>query len=913
MAKQPKKEQEAIVQELSGMSQRAGELMEKSFCESAFLLFGELRHRAKSESNLMYYVIATFFQMNLAQRRLQFEMVRERAIELIAIFENEEQARKIEPEMELNEYEGLKYTMCACAYEVLAEATGEIEGFNSEGMQECLTGGMDVCRRIGKLSCIGCFREYACDIHKAADDYELARYHCNQVLKQDGDFSDRGDRRWLAILKLATLDMFDGQHDSARSRLDKAWELAGLSTVNDPLGAKTSVAMELHTLDTLEGLAMDDRVKQAFTQLPPRDECPEYDLDIDCLTALQHAMSGSWSDAELLLTPWIRSLKQTNATSKWLETGIRLVAVKRLKGDLESAKRIAAPLEVAATKSNDWHSVRRLSQILDPQCEITALGTVVKKNRMPLPSPSLPQSTIKPSENEADGASPETENSDKESEKVPPGYYAISSNTPLFKWLEDFAKRLQAARDQAPEEMDIDAFRNELLLSQNRDWSHPEDIGRALYFMIYLISPGSDYREIWTWANRLVAGFQETGYLISLLARLGMAINAAERFEQFSNLDFSNLAEELPPAVIESERLDQLVRKSLQLDSNSVNNNFRAGEIFEYIDNAGEAERCYARAFKLDRSREDAALALARIYMNSERNSDAHYVLDLCIREGGSSAELFFEAAMRAHALSMHELQVSYLKTLLERFPPVPWCYYYLAIGLLEIKKPTEALETIEHEIKEFEGVGVHIDAIQAEAHAILGNFDKARQCIQNGLSKSLVSSDALTQGGISSAMDRLWRAAKLIPTATDLQKRVEERLLQCGMAPEDYFAERRSHEKPRDLQLFHVSVLQPLDDEWEEFPGCLPEQADWTGYVAHWGILADDAEQAAALALEAQRQCYSIEPEIMDVTPDEEPLHDRPGVAFQGYRASADEILDDDEEGDGDNDMDLDDDESPF
>ncbi|XZE45414.1 tetratricopeptide repeat protein [Pirellulaceae bacterium SH467] len=911
MAKQPKKEQEATAQELAGMSQRAGELMERSFCESAFLLYGELRHRAKSECSLMYYVIATFFQMNLAQRRLQFEMVRERAIELIAIFENEEQARKIEPELELNEYEGLKYAMCACAYEVLAEATGEIEGFNSEGMQECLTGGMDVCRRIGKLSCIGCFREYACDIHKAADDYELARYHCNQVLKQDGDFSDRGDRRWLAILKLATLDLFDGQHDSARQRLDKAWELAGLSTVNDPLGAKASVAFELHTLDTLEGLALDDRVEQAFTELPPRDECPEYDLDVDCLTALQHAMNSSWSEAEQLLTPWIRSLKQTHATSKWLETGIRLVAIKRLKGDWESAKRIAAPLEGAATKSNDWHSVRRLTQILDPQYEITPIGTVLKKNRQPTPTPLAAM----PAESEEASEGTSTTAGETETDKVPAGYYPISSDTPLFSWLEDFAKRLQAARDASAEDMDIEAFRSELLLSQNRDWSHPEDIGRALYFMIYLISPGSDYRAIWTWANGLVSGFQETGYLISLLARLGMAVNAAERFEQFSNLDFANLSEELPPAVIESERLDQLVRKSLQLDSNSVNNNYRAGEIFEYIDNAGEAERCYARAFKLDRSREDAALALARIYMNTERNSDAHYVLDLCIREGGSSPELYFEAAMRAHALSMHELQVSYLKTLLERFPPVPWSYYYLAIGLLELKKPDEALEAIAKEIKEFEGIGVHIDAIQAEAYAMMGSFERARHSITHGLSRSLVSSDALTHGGISSAMDRLWRAAKLIPNARDLQQHVETRLLQCGMTPEDYFAERRSHEKPRDLQLFHVSVLQPLDDQWESFPGCLPEQADWTGYVAHWGVLADDSEQAAALALDAQRLCYSIEPEIMDVTPDEEPLHDRPGVAFQGYRASADEILDEDDEGDGDGDgdEDLDDDEMPF
>jgi len=222
-----------VEKELADLNQKAGDLMEKSLCRSSYRLFGELRQRAKSENNLVYYVFGTFFQMNLAQRLFQFETVRERAIELIAIFENEEQARKIEPELSLEEYEGIRYSMCACAYEVLAEATGDLEGYNSEGMQECLTGGIEVCQRIGKLSCIGCFREYACDIHRAADDSELARYHCNQVLKQAEDFSDRGDRRWLATLKLGSIDILEGQHDIARQKMEKAYELSQSSGVND--------------------------------------------------------------------------------------------------------------------------------------------------------------------------------------------------------------------------------------------------------------------------------------------------------------------------------------------------------------------------------------------------------------------------------------------------------------------------------------------------------------------------------------------------------------------------------------------------------------------------------------------------------------------------------------------------------
>lgn len=880
MAKKPVGNRETVEKELSELNSKAGDLMLRSYCESAFDLFGELRHRAKSENNLAYYSFATFFQMNLAQRLLRFETVRERAVELIAVFENEEQARKIEPELELETYDGLKYSMCACAYEVLAEATGDLEGYNSEGMQDCLTGGIEVCHRIGKLSCIGCFREYACDIHKAADDYELARYHCDQVLKHGDDFSDRGDRRWLANLKLATIDMLEGQLESARQRLERSWELAQLDSVNDSVNACICIAFEMQTIDLLEGKATDPEYLKIQEKLPPRGECAEYDYELDCLAALRCVKSELWEEGEQILMQWNQDLRHRNAMTKWLETGIRLVASKRLRGDFEAAKRMTRSFEDAATKANDWLSLRRLNQILDPSIAVTPLGTLIRSPKISVPeeSPSVVR------------AEPPLEG---QHAKV---YHEISTDTPLYAWLQDFSKRLYGARESNPEEFHVEDFRMELLESQNRDWSHPEDAGRAIYFMIYLVTPGCDYRAIWTWANRLVSRFQETGYLVSLLARLGMSLNASERFEQFSKMDFGNFDQEMPTALIESDRLDLLIRKSLQLDSGSVNNNFRAGEVFEYIDKMGEAERCYARAFKLDRKREDAALALARIYTHSDRNSDAHYVLDLCIREGGSSSELFFEAAMRAHSLGMHELQVNYLRTLMERFPPLPWANYYMSIGLLELKKPKEALDAIQQESAAFLASGIHVDSIRAEAFAQLSEFESARDCIVTALGQPISETEDLTYGGIASAMERLWRASKLVPNSDALRKRVELRMLQCGTAPEEYFHDLRSQRKPRDLDLFHVSLLQPLDENWYEFEGCLPDQTEWNSYVAHWGVLAEDSAGAAEFALEFQRLCYPLEPTVLEVHSDDELLHDRPGVAFQGSRTPGDDFEDEDD-----------------
>ena len=910
MAKKNKAKLDSVEKELSGINDAAGDLMESAFCASAYKLYGELRSRARSEGHLGFYVFGTFFQMTLSQRLLQFETVRERAVELIAIFENEEQARKIEPSLDLDQYENMIYSMGACAYEVLAEATGALDGYNSEGMQECLTGGIEVCHRIGKLSCIQCFREYACDTHTAADDYELARYHCKQVLSQDREFPERGDRRWLAMLRLATMDIFEGQHDSARSKLDQAKELAQLPSVNDTAGAQVAATFERHTLDLIEKRETDEQTIMILNGLPPRGECPEYDLDVDFLTSIGHVMQQEWNEAEKLLLAWNKTLKQNKAITKWLEAGIRLTALYRLRGDMAKAKRLSVQFEEAATKANDWQSIRRLHQILDESIEITPLGTVVRNTRSPTGSQQPEPSSV--------ATDMDVKPTDTVEAKVP---------TPLGTWMDDFTERMHAAGKEAEidskERVDVAPFRQELFDRNIKDFVHPEDIGRALYLMNFLVTPDSDRAMVWKWANTLVSSHQEVAYLISLLARLGMTISMLDRLSAELDFDATRnalddvndlddldsfddlLAHErnLPPTSISNDRLEQLVRKSLQMDATGVNNNFRAAEIFEYIGNAGEAERCYARAFKLDRTRDDAVLALARIYSETDRLQDALYVLDLCIRDGGDSGELLFEAALKAHALTQHELQVSFLQKLHQRHSPGPWTNYYLSSGLLELKRPLEATEAIDREVAMFQSTGLHIDSVRAAAYAQLGQSQEAANEIKLALSRPLSKISDLTLSGISGAFERLITAAKMCPNERSLQLQVEHKMLVAGIATESYFEQLRANEKPCDLYLYQCYVSQPLDAAWADSEGCLPDQSEWQTYIAQWGVLARDSDEAEDVALQWQAKCYPLEGTLVDIDGSNEPLHDRPGIAFQGPRYPENEFEededDDDEEGD--------------
>ena len=161
------------------------------------------------------------------------------------------------------------------------------------------------------------------------------------------------------------MDIFEGQHDSARSKLEQATELALLPSVNDTSGAQVAVTLERYTLDLIENREIDERTTRTLKDLPPRGECPEYDLDVDFLTALSHVINEEWNEAEKLLLAWNKTLKQNKAITKWLETGIRLVALYRLRGDMTKAKRLSVQFEEAATKANDWQSIRRLHQILD--------------------------------------------------------------------------------------------------------------------------------------------------------------------------------------------------------------------------------------------------------------------------------------------------------------------------------------------------------------------------------------------------------------------------------------------------------------------------------------------------------------------------------------------------------------------
>src|SRR5262249_55584599 len=144
-------------------------------------------------------------------------VTRENAVELIALLEDEERARLIQADLPQAAYEAEQAWMTACAYENLAEATGMLEGYNSAGMHQCITDGVEVCRRTGKLACVGCFREYAAQVYTAADDLEMALHHARMIAANLGPSPDRGNRRHLGARVEGWLMLLQGRLDAAEA------------------------------------------------------------------------------------------------------------------------------------------------------------------------------------------------------------------------------------------------------------------------------------------------------------------------------------------------------------------------------------------------------------------------------------------------------------------------------------------------------------------------------------------------------------------------------------------------------------------------------------------------------------------------------------------------------------------------
>ncbi len=311
-------------------------LRTKCQVEPALRMTNEAKRLAKSERRLMPYLLANFYVMNLTQDTFDHEAGREAAIENIALLESPDRARAFQPDYDELDYERTVQWMSACSYDNLATATGMLQGYNSPGMQACIADGIAVCRRTGKTQCITCFREYATNVHRAADDLAMAMHHARTNVMALP--SAENDRRFVGARDLAELLLLAGQLQPAWDSACRALALA--ETYHTPLRAKRMARVMMRTIGYLaEKPEWVEAGKEPASEVGQRGEDPAQDLRDDLAESLGDAARQDFAKAVERLTPWDQKLSERKCWNAWFEVRLHLVALSRLAGDMNRATR----------------------------------------------------------------------------------------------------------------------------------------------------------------------------------------------------------------------------------------------------------------------------------------------------------------------------------------------------------------------------------------------------------------------------------------------------------------------------------------------------------------------------------------------------------------------------------------------
>lgn len=823
---------------------------------SASRLAGELARLARQERKLLPYIYGLHCKTNMAAGMLDPEQGRSAAVELIAVLESEDRARQIQPDLDLGEYEWAVSVDSSCAYDNLAKSTASAHGYNSEGVHTGIREGIEICRRTGKLECVHCFREYATDVYKAADDLDMALHHARFVREHGGVRKDF-DRRWAGAKDESDLLLLSGRLEEAESAALRAVELA--PHYHNPIDANLITRLVLDTVRLLKGEPVslpEEAVAEA--EAVPAGEYPWHEFRTAMRDAVRASVRGDHAEAIRILTEWDRTLTQKGCLSDWFDCRLRLIATHRLNGQMDRAQALAKPLEAKAREANDWLSLRRLSRVLDPNepaSPIAAAG--------PLSTGPFARGDSESTREEVVDAILEEVNEE------------AGEKSPLSEAIGEFLSRLQARDSDAPD-FHARAVQELMELAQPGKVTHPNDAAAALHFMGRLVDDPGAASVVWAWAEGLSSGFPDEARVVSLLADLG------DSLRQLGD------PEESP---VDEEAVIRLFQKSLALDPSNAGAHARAGAAFLANGRIDEAERMLARAFRLNRANGFVALRLANIYGQTDRARDALAVLDLALREGCDEAEVAWRASLAAFGLDQWEVMLTYLDRFEGLAPGETWTNYYRASGLMELGRVEEAREAIEEEAKRTSDGQLHLDVLRVWAASVQGREDEVRTYLERVLDTRLSEVDSLTRTGLVRLYDRLWKSAQVLPEDDPLQGRLSTLLVQSGLAPNEFFEPfRQAEPKEADLSFYVCTVRQPLDERWPQFVGCLANEQTWTAYDITWGVLASDEEEAARRVLEWQSRCYPADAEVQDVSEQGSGYEDHPGVVWQGFREGVEE-----------------------
>jgi hypothetical protein len=490
------------VEPLLAQVEQVHQLREKSLNQSAYRLADDIRRTAKSQQKLIPFLSASFGIMNISQHLFDPAMGRDAALESIALLESPERARAFQGDYETRSYEHYVHWMSACSYDNLAIAIGRMNGYNSEGMQACIADGIAVCRRTGKLSCVTCFREYATEVFRAADDLAMAGHQARTNSAKPVE-NPRNDRRWVGAFDETEIAMLLGQLERATECCRKTIELAPLYHTRSISDYKTATL--LATILLVSGKASEIDASVAALAMPGPNESPmtppgenlEYDLLVAQTRALAASLSGDHDSAIDILTDWDRTLSIKSALSAWFEVRLRLIAAHRFAGRAQNIAALSRQLEQKAGAARDFLSLRRLKVMSEPGWISCPFPSVAPFKSGPFAAPS-DKSASQSVAATGDGgpsavAAPAT-----------PG----DEQGPLFETISAIGVAMHeelVASQQQSRPPQLSEIARRLIELGNGPVTHRRDAGALIFLASRMSFAFTDLLAIWEWAKAIGA------------------------------------------------------------------------------------------------------------------------------------------------------------------------------------------------------------------------------------------------------------------------------------------------------------------------------------------------------------------------------------------------------------------------
>jgi len=830
----------------------------------------EIRRTARAERRAIPYIYATFTIMNQAGSLLAPESGRDAAVEMIGLLESEDRARAIQPDLPEADYQRTVNHLSSCAYDNLATATAEMAGFNSDGMHACISEGMNVCRRTGKLQCLTCFREYACDVHRAADDLDMAVHFARAGIAHEKPGPH--DRRWASARDLTQLLLLSGQVQAAAETAEQTWEL--VPTWHNKISAAQNTSLLLREVGELLGKVDQADPRLGFVEHEdlkplPTGEYPWLEMRRDEVDALSATCRGDHARAIELLMPWDKRLLRDRNLREWLEVRLRILAALRAMGNTAEFERMAAQLEAKARPARDWLSLRRLERLRDPAASPSPLASVDTLDAG-LFAPRVAAASAAPAVAGNEAASGVAAGDANEAAEV-------NAEAPS-ELVQGFAGRIGEVnqteyQDDAERAAVLNGICNDLLAVTPADVPRQLDVRWLLHLTRFTLTEAADFNAVWDWAERLAKSQVGDATSLNLWASLGSTFLFGFENSKFDRAD--------------PDRLEKMFRESLDLDVQGPRNFERAGDFFDAVGQAAEAERCYARGFRLDRTNPNLADKLARIYRQTDRERDALAVLDMAIREGGPDPQLLWDAGLLAHAIERYDATLTYLDALDQAIPNRPWTHYYRGAALLALDRADEALVAAEKEAENNPECPYPPRVHRIAALGKLGRADEFRTELRELLDARLADVDYFSRQGISALMRLLWNVmTAALPEDDALRTTWRDRMIAIGLAPDEIFrAEHLKGEPIEGIGFYVCTIRQPLDASWNDSPLRLAWEADWKGFDVNWGVLARSEDEAKQVVLARQQGLFPLPAEMRELQLNDDGYTDRVGIVWQGFR----------------------------